>query len=94
MTATVLERDTAHDLLTTDDPARAAHIVFVPEELNITPQALILAARIEGVPVVALCGYRWIPHRDPAAFPVCEKCVEVYHRPGDHRDDRNEMPEA
>lgn len=96
MTATALERDTALDLLTTDDPGHASHIVYVPDELNTTPQALVLAARIEGFPVEALCGYTWIPFRDPVAYPVCEKCVEAYRNFPNATDphDRERMPDA
>jgi hypothetical protein len=27
-----------------------------------------------------LCGYRWIPYREPQGRPVCEACVEAYGR--------------
>lgn len=28
----------------------------------------------EGREVTALCGYRWVPTRDPKKFPICEAC--------------------
>lgn len=37
----------------------------------------IVRANVEGVEVVALCGKKWIPHRDPSAYPVCPTCKEV-----------------
>lgn len=38
----------------------------------------IVRANVEGVPVVALCGKKWIPNRDPSRFPVCPTCKEIY----------------
>ena len=37
----------------------------------------VAAAMIEGTEVVALCGYRWVPFRDPARCKVCPSCVAV-----------------
>lgn len=37
----------------------------------------ILRANVEGVEVVALCGKRWIPNRDPSRYPVCPTCQEI-----------------
>lgn len=28
----------------------------------------------EGREVTALCGYKWVPTRDPKKFPICEAC--------------------
>lgn len=38
----------------------------------------IVRANVEGVPVRALCGKVWIPHRDPERYPVCPTCKEIY----------------
>lgn len=35
-------------------------------------------ALIEGTPVIALCGKKWIPHRDPKKYPICPTCKELY----------------
>ncbi len=35
---------------------------------------------VEGKPVVALCGKKWVPSRDPRKFPVCPTCQEVLAR--------------
>jgi hypothetical protein len=32
------------------------------------------------VPVVALCGKKWIPNRDPQRYPVCPTCKELMAR--------------
>lgn len=84
-----------HQLATTDDPGAAAHIVMVPAgEPDQTPQAYVLRARIEGFPVTALCGYTWVPEKDPRDKPVCSGCLDIYQQPGDHRDERDELPDA
>lgn len=41
-------------------------------------KADIVRANIEGVPVTALCGKKWIPNRDPDRYPVCPTCKEIY----------------
>ena len=40
----------------------------------------IVRANVEGVPVVALCGKKWIPNRDPDRYPVCPTCKDVRSR--------------
>lgn len=53
-----------------------AHIVKVgPGE---SAAAKVLEARINGTPIEALCGYVWVPARDPKQLPVCQACKEVY----------------
>jgi len=55
---------------TTDgDHDRFAHYVRKAE---------IVRSNVEGVPVVALCGKRWIPDRDPDRYPVCPTCKEIF----------------
>jgi hypothetical protein len=43
-------------------------------------KADIVRANVEGVPVVALCGKKWIPNRDPDRYPVCPTCKEIKAR--------------
>lgn len=81
--------------VTTDEPADAAHIVPVPEgESDETPQAYVLRARIEGFPVTALCGYTWVPQRDPGPLPVCSSCLDLYESYGWKYGDRDRLPDA
>jgi Protein of unknown function (DUF3039) len=40
-------------------------------------KAEITRAAIEGGTVVALCGFRFPPIRDPQRFPVCPRCKEL-----------------
>ncbi len=59
----------------TGEPTRA-HIVKVgPGE---KAAAKILEARVTGTPIEALCGYVWVPSRDPKRLPMCEECKNVY----------------
>ncbi len=37
----------------------------------------ILRSAVDGVPVTALCGKKWLPGRDPEKFPVCPRCKEM-----------------
>jgi hypothetical protein len=45
---------------------------LVPE-----PAAVVTAAYVNGTPLMALCGHRWVPHRNPATLPTCATCVEI-----------------
>jgi hypothetical protein len=56
-------------------PADCAHIVDQRDPAND-----ITTAIVEGREVTALCGYRWIPYREPKGRPVCADCVEAYGR--------------
>lgn len=38
----------------------------------------MVEAMIEGKPVVALCGWMFVPRRDPKKFPVCPRCAEIH----------------
>jgi hypothetical protein len=38
----------------------------------------ILESALSGDAVIALCGKVWVPGRDPARFPVCPACKEIY----------------
>lgn len=85
MTATITEE--VVETRTSDEPGDSAHIVLVPAHLRgkMSAQAYVLEAAVYGLEVEALCGYRWIPHRDPKVLPVCDKCLEEYNsdeRPG------------
>lgn len=99
MTATATEQVTGHRTYRvtepTDSPEDASHIVMVPEDQpDESPQAYVLRAIVEGFPVAALCGFTWIPSKDPRGKPVCSRCLDVYQQPGEHRDEREELPDA
>lgn len=98
MTTIAPERTTATpahvdlvDLVSTDDPGNAAHIVLeIPGK---TAHALVLEARIYGTEVEALCGHRWVPQRDPKQLPICEGCLEIYKATVNPHE-RDELPDA
>lgn len=54
-----------------------AHIV-VRRPDDATAQAYVLEARILGTPITALCGYVWVPHKNPSSLPVCEACKTLF----------------
>lgn len=54
--------------------------------------AKVLAARVEGTPLEALCGHVWVPSRDPKQLPVCQKCKDVYGMYRDFNDGLDETP--
>lgn len=60
-----------------------SHIVERDEDQ--TADAKIMEARVMGTPITALCGYTWIPSRDPQRHPVCEKCLELVQMANDLR---------
>jgi len=63
------------EILQTGEPVMAHIVKTEPGESAV---AKVLEARIYGTPVEALCGYVWVPSRDPKQLPVCQKCKEVY----------------
>lgn len=82
------------DYETSSSQPDSAHIVMVPTgEEDETPQAYVMRARIEGFPIVALCGFTWVPYRSAEGLPVCQACLDVYHQDGENREDRNELPD-
>ena len=42
------------------------------------PKDEIMQALVEGIPIMALCGKVWVPHRDPSKYAVCPTCEEIY----------------
>ena len=46
----------------------------------VTPAHLVTEAYIMGTPVTALCGYTWVPTRDPERYPICPTCGDLMAR--------------
>lgn len=40
-------------------------------------KADLMRAYVEGEPITALCGKKWVPSRDPERYPVCPTCKEL-----------------
>lgn len=73
-----LPAETVPDVDEVTEPSEpvVAHIVKVgPGE---SAAAKVLEARITGTPLEALCGFVWVPSRDPRQLPMCPACKEVY----------------
>lgn len=66
-----------------NDSARRTHIVNPPMNYHIqkgqylTPQQIVDIARLSGLEVVALCGYRWVPKHNPEKFDICDTCIKI-----------------
>lgn len=69
----------------------AAHIVKVKRGENAA--AVVLEARINGTPVEALCGFVWVPSRDPKRLPVCQECKAVYDMYKSFNDGLRDTPD-
>jgi hypothetical protein len=52
------------------------HIVKRPEDRE-SAEAWVTEARVLGLEVEALCGFRWVPARNPERYPVCEACRDI-----------------
>ena len=65
-----------------DGKDRKAHYVNEADNIHIwqpgmSPQDIIDAARLTGQWVFALCGYKFIPERDPQKYQVCSACADI-----------------
>ena len=67
---------TKEEANTQDDPGKYSHIV--KGKPGQTAAATVTEALIFGTEVEALCGYRWVPSKDPKKYPVCPKCKEIH----------------
>ncbi len=77
------------EVIETEEPT-AAHIVKVKPGEN--AQAVVLEARIMGTPVEALCGFTWVPSRDPKNLPLCDECKAMYGLYKDFNDNLSDTP--
>jgi Protein of unknown function (DUF3039) len=83
-------RPDVEEVVEPDEPANA-HIVKVdPGESAV---AKVLEARIYGTPVEALCGFVWVPSRDPKQLPLCEQCKSIYELYQSFNDDLPDSPD-
>lgn len=73
-TSTVVRPRIEIDALTGEP--RRSHLV--PPRGRTPGHAVILEARVFGLPVEALCGVVLVPSRDPRNFPDCSRCLEIF----------------
>jgi hypothetical protein len=38
----------------------------------------LVESMIYGAEVVALCGWKFIPQRDPEKYPICQRCQRIH----------------
>lgn len=76
MTDTAL--NTYFEMEATTQPGDAKHAHIVKTEPGENAATVVLEARVLGTPVTALCGYVWVPSRDPRSLPVCPECKSIY----------------
>lgn len=65
-----------------DNADHLTHIVNPPNNLHIfqvgmTSADIVSVARLRGIPVKALCGYIFIPKRNPDKYPACDTCIQI-----------------
>lgn len=44
---------------------------------GVTARDVIDMARLSGAEVIAICGVRFVPNRDPKKHPACEDCIRI-----------------
>lgn len=79
-----------NEVETSNEKDDCSHIVKTDK--GETATALVLHARIDGTPVEALCGYIWVPSRDPRSLPVCQECKDIYEAYKAFNDGLNDSP--
>lgn len=89
-TAPVLDTELDSDVETETGEPIVAHIVKTRRGENAA--AKVLEARVTGTPIEALCGFVWVPSRDPKQLPVCQKCREIYDMYRGFNDRLDETP--
>jgi len=67
-----------------DDGDHKTHIVMPPQNEHVIPaemdpsaQEIVDFARMTGQEVIALCGYKWVPKRNPEKYPICQPCLDL-----------------
>lgn len=84
MTAGLIVPETTDPELEDEDPI-FAHIIGprYEDEGKVAGGTRAIEAYVEGTPVTAICGYTWVPSRDPGKHPVCDRCKAIVSRTGD-----------
>lgn len=65
-----------------DGKDHKTHIVNPPANTHIWEPGMemkdvVYIARMNGSELVALCGYRWVPKRNPAKYDTCQECLDI-----------------
>lgn len=83
--STILKPDTGANTLSRD-PEKLTHIVN--PELNqhirmwhlMSSASLVKYARQLRIPIVSLCGKKWVPDDDPEKYDACGTCINIAGR--------------
>lgn len=65
--------DTRTDTVVEDEVDAGDHDRFA----HYVRKSDLMRAYVDGESIIALCGKRWVPTRDPERFPVCPTCKEI-----------------
>lgn len=62
-----------------EEENRLSHIVgpIYTDKGKIQGRTRIMEAMINGTPVEALCGFTWVPTRNPENYPICPACETI-----------------
>lgn len=85
--ATAVELD---ELLVEADVPPTPSVSTAGERSHLAQATVVTLAYVEGVEIVALCGVRFTPHRNPDGFEECPACAEalaLLRRGADERPD-------
>jgi hypothetical protein len=77
MTETLTQEDV--EIHTSYDPEKHAHYV---------KKKRIVDASVGGYEIEALCGYRFIPTKNPDKLPICPPCKEIFENGSEDERDR------
>jgi Protein of unknown function (DUF3039) len=39
----------------------------------------LVESMVYGVEVIALCGWKFVPTRDPEKYPICKRCQSIHN---------------
>lgn len=78
---TILEELVPYDD-TDDGKDHLTHIINPPNNTHIwepgmEAQDVVAIARLKGWPVTALCGYKFVPKRNPERYDACQACMDI-----------------
>lgn len=66
----------------TDDPDKKAHLINPPKNIHIwrlgmSARDVVDIARLKGLELEALCGFRFVPRHNPDKLDVCQTCMDL-----------------
>lgn len=67
---------------TDDGKEHMTHLINPVDNLHIwqpgmTAKDIVFIARTTGQWVFALCGFKFVPERDPQKYPACQACFDI-----------------